>query len=163
VVDVVDSDTRSRMMAGIQGANTAPELFVRRALHALGLRYRLGGCGLPGRPDLVFPKYRAVVFIHGCFWHRHDCGYFKWPKTNPAFWREKLEGNVARDKRVVAQLKSAGWCVLTIWECEVRRTGYEMPNRNIQYLAKKLKSRGERKVVRKDVAQIQRKAVRGLH
>jgi DNA mismatch endonuclease, patch repair protein len=150
------------MMAGIRGANTAPELFVRRALHALGFRYRLGGRGLPGKPDLVFPKYRAVVFIHGCFWHSHGCSYFKWPKTNPEFWREKLQGNVARDKRVAKELKSAGWSVLTIWECDLRKTGYGLPNKPIQDLAKKLRSCAGRNGTTTDVAQIRRKAMRGL-
>ena len=116
------------MMSGIRGANTAPELFLRKALHAEGFRYRLGGAGLPGRPDLVFPGLRTVVFVHGCFWHRHTCKYFRWPGSNPAFWQSKLEGNVLRDTRNKKALLRLGWRVLTVWECELRKTRYQLPN-----------------------------------
>lgn len=116
------------MMSGIRGTNTAPEIFLRKALHAQGFRYRLGGAGLPGRPDLVFPRLRTVIFVHGCFWHRHECNYFKWPRSNPEFWRNKLEGNVLRDIKNKKALQRLGWRVLTVWECELRRTRYELPN-----------------------------------
>jgi DNA mismatch endonuclease (patch repair protein) len=125
-------------MAGIKGKNTTPELFLRRALHAQGFRYRLGGCGLPGKPDLVFPGRRVVIFVHGCFWHRHECKYFKWPSTNTQFWREKLEGNVVRDQRVSAQLQGKGWTVLTVWECELRESRYALPNSAVISLASQL-------------------------
>lgn len=140
MTDVVDAATRSRMMAGIQGKNTRPELFLRKALHAMGFRYRLGGEGLPGRPDIVFPKRRVVIFVHGCFWHMHECKYFKWPATNPQFWREKLEGNVQRDRRVSVELQSKGWTVLTVWECELKETKYQMPNSVVLAVAAKLNS-----------------------
>lgn len=140
MTDIVDSATRSRMMAGIQGKNTQPELFLRKALHAMGFRYRLGGKGLPGKPDIVFPKRRIVIFVHGCFWHMHECKYFKWPATNPQFWREKLEGNVQRDRRVAVELQSKGWTVLTVWECELRETKYQMPNSVVMAIAAKLKT-----------------------
>lgn len=116
------------MMAGIKGKDTKPELFLRRALHAQGFRYRLGGCGLSGKPDLVFASRQTVVFVHGCFWHQHGCEYFKWPGSNKAFWRAKLDGNLARDQRVKKELIKLGWRVLTVWECELRKTRYTLPN-----------------------------------
>lgn len=106
----------------------------------MGFRYRLGGKGLPGKPDIVFPKKRIVIFVHGCFWHMHECKYFKWPATNPQFWREKLAGNVQRDKRVAIELESKGWTVLTVWECELRETKYQMPNSVVLAVAAKLKT-----------------------
>ncbi|MGY0504457.1 very short patch repair endonuclease [Luteimonas sp. e5] len=116
-MDVVDPATRSRMMSGIRGKNTKPELVVRKHLHRAGLRFRLHA-GLPGRPDLVFPKYRAVVFVHGCFWHRHSgCRYATTPANNALFWQEKFEANVQRDVRVTRQLQDAGWRVLVVWSC----------------------------------------------
>jgi DNA mismatch endonuclease (patch repair protein) len=118
--DVVDAPTRSRMMSGIRGKNTKPELLIRRALHRLGLRYRLHDKGLPGCPDLVFPKRRAVIFVHGCFWHGHDCHLFKWPGSRQEFWREKIEGNRKRDVAVVEKLRNQSWRVLSIWECALR-------------------------------------------
>jgi DNA mismatch endonuclease (patch repair protein) len=128
------------MMAGIQGKNTRPELFLRKALHAMGFRYRLGGKGLPGKPDIIFPKKRVVIFVHGCFWHMHECKYFKWPATNPQFWREKLDGNVQRDRRVTGELQSKGWTVLTVWECELKESKYQMPNSAVLAIAAKLKT-----------------------
>lgn len=128
MTDVVDAATRSRMMAGIKNKDTTPELFTRKTLHALGFRYRLGGCGLPGKPDLVFPSRNIVVFVHGCFWHRHTCTQFKWPGTNEEFWRKKLNANAERDKAVQTQLRKLGWRVLVVWECELRQTSYTLPN-----------------------------------
>lgn len=139
--DVVDAATRSRMMANIKGKDTSPELFLRRALHARGFRYRLGGGLLPGRPDLIFPSRRVAVFIHGCFWHRHECSYFKWPKSNREFWQAKLEGNAARDTRVKSELTRMGWKVLTVWECELRRTRYALPNPAVSRVSRILASR----------------------
>lgn len=107
-------------MAAIRGRNTRPELIVRKALHAAGLRYRLHVKHLPGSPDLVFPRHRAVVFVHGCFWHRHDCNLFRWPATREEFWRSKLEGNVENDSRAVAALHAAGWRVAVVWECALK-------------------------------------------
>lgn len=114
--------TRSRMMAGIRGRDTKPERRVRSALHAAGFRYRLHVRTLPGRPDLVLPRFRAVIFVQGCFWHRHEgCPAATTPSSNARFWREKLELNVARDARNSLALQAAGWRVATIWECAVRR------------------------------------------
>ncbi|WP_440784301.1 very short patch repair endonuclease [Pseudomonas syringae] len=127
MTDVVDSATRSRMMAGIQGKNTSPELLVRKALHARGFRYRIHAKHLPGKPDLVLPKYSAVIFIHGCFWHGHDCRYFKVPKTRPEFWLEKIAKNRARDLVQIAVLEAEGWKVLVVWECAVRYMKKQSP------------------------------------
>lgn len=142
MTDVVDAATRSRMMAGIKGKNTQPELFLRKALYSMGFRYRLGGQGLPGKPDIVFSRRRAVIFVNGCFWHRHDCKCFKWPATNPQFWREKLNGNAQRDARVAAELESKGWTVLRVWECELKESQYQMPNTVVLAVASKLKTLG---------------------
>lgn len=122
MADIVDKQTRSRMMAGIKGKNTKPELVLRRALHARGFRYRLHSKTVPGRPDLVFPKHHAIVFVHGCFWHRHEgCRYTTTPSTRPEFWQAKFDANVARDRSVHDQLLDAGWRVATVWECALRR------------------------------------------
>ncbi|WP_197430033.1 MULTISPECIES: very short patch repair endonuclease [Stenotrophomonas] len=107
-------------MSRIRGSNTKLEVLVRKGLHARGFRYRLGGAGLPGRPDIVLPKYRTVVFVHGCFWHGHDCSLYRLPKTRPEFWQAKIDGNRARDRRVKNQLKSLGWKVIEVWECTLR-------------------------------------------
>ena len=118
--DVVDAATRSRMMAGIRATNTKPEIIVRKALHRLGFRYGLHSRDVPGKPDLVFRSRRAVIFVHGCFWHGHDCKYFRLPGTRTDFWRNKIERNRARDVVVAKQLKATGWRRLVIWECAVR-------------------------------------------
>jgi len=108
------------MMSSIRGSNTRPEVVVRSYLHRAGLRFRLHVNDLPGRPDLVFPRFRAALFVHGCFWHRHKaCRFTTTPATRPEFWQEKFRQNVARDRRAAALLRSAGWRVFTIWECEV--------------------------------------------
>jgi len=122
MVDIVDKATRSRMMAGIKGKNTKPELALRRAMHARGFRYRLHAKNIPGRPDLVLPKYRAVVFVHGCFWHRHEgCRYATTPATRPEFWQAKFSSNVARDLAVRGSLLESGWRIATVWECALRK------------------------------------------
>lgn len=108
------------MMAGIRGKNTKPELVIRRGLHALGFRYRLHDSRLPGRPDLVLPRWRAVIQIHGCFWHGHDCALFRWPQTRQEFWHAKIARNVERDREVYVALDRADWRVLTIWECALK-------------------------------------------
>lgn len=120
MVDVVDAVTRSRMMSGIKGKNTKPEVSIRRALHARGFRYRIHVNNLPGKPDLVLPKYKAVVFVHGCFWHGHTCRYFKIPKTRADFWLEKIGKNQTRDNLQIASLIEQGWRVAVVWECAVK-------------------------------------------
>lgn len=122
MTDIVDQQTRSRMMSGIRGKNTKPELALRRALHARGFRFRLHSCKVVGQPDLILPRHRAVVFVHGCFWHRHEgCRYATNPSSRPEFWRAKFEANVARDKAVRATLLENGWRVATVWECALRK------------------------------------------
>lgn len=120
LVDIVNSVTRSRMMAGIRGVDTKPELVIRHGLHALGFRYRLHVRTLPGRPDMVLPKFGVVLFINGCFWHAHEgCSKFKIPSTRTEFWTEKLLGNRRRDERNILHLKEKGWRVAVIWECAI--------------------------------------------
>lgn len=121
MVDVVDRQTRSRMMSGIRGKDTKPEILIRKALHARGFRFRLHRRDLPGSPDIVMPKYRAVILINGCFWHGHECSLFKWPKTRPDFWRAKIDGNILRDQKNHSELKRLGWRVCLLWECEIKR------------------------------------------
>jgi DNA mismatch endonuclease (patch repair protein) len=119
VNDIVDIATRSKMMGRIGPRNTKPELIVRRYLHAAGLRFRLHSARLPGKPDIVLAKYRAVVLVHGCFWHRHSgCRFATTPTGHFAFWESKFAGNIARDRSVAQMLRQAGWNVFTIWECE---------------------------------------------
>lgn len=121
MIDIVDSLTRSKMMSGIQGKNTKPEILVRRYLHSKGYRFRLHRKNLPGCPDLVLSKYRLAIFIHGCFWHHHTaCFYARLPATREEFWRTKLTRNVERDEEQKHMLISLGWRVLTIWECGTR-------------------------------------------
>jgi len=121
MTDIVSASLRSRMMAGIKGRDTAPEWIVRRYLHAAGLRFRIHMRTLPGTPDLVFPRHRAVILVHGCFWHRHiGCRFATFPGTRTEFWRTKFDRNAERDRHNEAALRSAGWTVITAWECEVR-------------------------------------------
>jgi len=120
-MDVVDKKTRSQMMAAIRSKDTNPELALRRCLFRLGYRYRIHQRGLPGRPDMVFPKYRAVVFVNGCFWHHHACRDVKMPATRRAWWRKKLEGNQLRDLVALKALQDMGWRTLVVWECSIRR------------------------------------------
>ena len=120
MTDVVDAKTRSRMMAGIHNKKTKPELLVRKALFAAGFRYRLHDRKLPGRPDLVLPKYRAVVFVNGCFWHGHQCSLFRWPATRAGFWRDKITGNQERDARNIKKLFEQGWREMVVWECALK-------------------------------------------
>ncbi len=107
-------------MAAIRGADTKPEMIIRRGLHASGFRFRLHDRKLQGRPDLVFSKYRAVLFVHGCFWHCHNCHLFRWPETRVGFWREKISANVAREKSSMASLHQGGWRIGVVWECAMK-------------------------------------------
>lgn len=123
MADVLTPAQRQLNMSRIKGKDTKPEMLIRRGLHARGLRYRLHDRSLPGRPDLVFPKYHTAVFIHGCFWHAHGCALSKLPATRQDFWRQKLEGNAARDRKAIDALQAEGWRVLVIWECALRGPG----------------------------------------
>jgi len=118
-MDTVDKNTRSRIMRSVRRKDTGPELSLRKALHKKGFRYRLHDKKLPGSPDLVFPKYKAVIFVHGCFWHRHGCKRSTNPSTRIDFWESKFEANIERDERNVNDLEKEGWRVLIVWECEI--------------------------------------------
>lgn len=121
MADAVDAATRSRMMSGIRGKDTKPEMEVRRALHAAGFRFRLHRRDLPGAPDVVLPGLRVAILVHGCFWHMHKgCRYSKIPSTRTDFWKAKLEGNAKRDQQAERELLAAGWRVLVVWECTIR-------------------------------------------
>lgn len=108
------------MMSGIRGKDTAPEMLIRRGIHASGFRFRLHDKKLAGKPDIVLPKYKAVINVQGCFWHGHDCHLFRWPSTRVEFWRNKISSNVERDRKSLLALRSAGWRVLTVWECALK-------------------------------------------
>lgn len=124
MADVVDAQTRSRMMSGIRGRNTRPELALRRALHRLGLRYRIHVRSLSGNPDLVFPRFNAALFVHGCFWHQHrGCRYATTPATRRDFWQQKFRQNEERDQKVKRDLHENGWRIGTIWECALKQGG----------------------------------------
>jgi DNA mismatch endonuclease (patch repair protein) len=120
MADITTPEKRSRMMAGIRGKDTKPEMLMRRALFERGFRYRLHARGLPGTPDLVFRRHGAVIFVHGCFWHGHDCSFFRWPATRPEFWRKKIARNREVDGQSRERLLADGWRVLTVWECALR-------------------------------------------
>lgn len=119
-MDVVSKKKRSKMMSGIQGKDTNPELLIRKLLHKRGFRYKLHDNSLPGKPDMVFPKYKAVIHIHGCFWHKHDCHLFKWPSTRSEFWHEKLSKSSERDVANLQKLTDQGWKNLVVWECALK-------------------------------------------
>ena len=126
MADVVDRATRSRMMSGIRAKDTKPEIVLRRKLHRAGLRYRLHGTKLPGKPDLVLTSRRAVIFVHGCFWHRHNgCHWCSTPSSNTDFWSAKFERNVARDADAIEALNAERWRVAVVWECGLRAPSLE--------------------------------------
>ncbi len=121
MADHVQPSERSRIMAAVSSKNTKPEMAVRSIVHKLGYRYRLHSADLPGKPDLVFPSRGKVIFVHGCFWHRHPrCRYASQPKTHVTFWKDKFHTNLARDRRVQAELKKLGWEILIVWQCEIK-------------------------------------------
>lgn len=123
MADVVDKKTRSRMMSGIRGKNTRPELLIRSELHKRGFRFRLHYGQLPGKPDLVLPKYNAVILVNGCFWHGHNCHLFKWPSTREEFWRNKIQSNQVRDESNIDEYAALGWKTLVVWECALKGRG----------------------------------------
>lgn len=139
MTDIISPEQRSALMSRIKGKDTKIELEVRRGLHALGFRYRLGGAGLPGRPDIVLPKYRTVVFVHGCFWHRHDCHLFRLPKTRTEFWRAKIEANRVRDSRNERELHAQGWDIEVVWECQLRGKTLEQRTGEIEALGGRIR------------------------
>ena len=130
--DVHTKETRSFNMSRIRSKNTRPELAVRKFLHAAGFRYRLHDKKLPGKPDIVLPKYRTVIFVHGCFWHGHrNCRYFVVPKTKTDWWLDKINGNIEKDAGAAAVLQATGWQVLEIWECELKKAVFDQTMINI--------------------------------
>jgi DNA mismatch endonuclease, patch repair protein len=132
LADIVDKATRSRMMSGIRSRNTRPEMKVRSALHRAGFRFRLHAQSLPGKPDLVFPKHRVVLFVHGCYWHRHEgCRIASTPSTNREFWVGKFEANIMRDRQARQALLAAGWRVAVVWECATRKMPMETIASNV--------------------------------
>lgn len=138
-----DPSTRSYNMSRIRAKDTKPELLVRRYLHAHGFRYKLHDKSLPGKPDMVLPKYNAVVFVHGCFWHGHEgCKYYVVPKTRTEWWLAKLATNIRNDEKAVAVLKEKGWNIISIWECELKSAKIEATLSN---LVLQLRSSGKRK------------------
>ena len=118
--DILTPEQRRLVMSRIRGKETKPEMLMRYGLHGRGLRYRLHRVSIPGKPDMVFPRYRAVVFVHGCFWHGHGCSLFKWPKTRAAFWKSKINRNMERDRKVQVALKQTEWRAIVVWECALR-------------------------------------------
>ena len=119
-MDIHSPEQRSYNMSRIKGKNTKPELLVRKWLWSRGYRYRLHRKDLPGKPDIVFPRQKKAVFVHGCFWHKHDCRYFKWPRTNREFWKKKINENVRRDQKNYQDLIADGWNYFIVWECELK-------------------------------------------
>ncbi len=131
-MDVHDKETRSYNMSRIKGKDTKPEEIVRMYLFSKGFRYRKNDKRMPGKPDIVLPKYKTVVFVNGCFWHKHEgCKYFVWPRSNKEFWKKKIQGTVERDLRNKASLSNAGWHVITIWECELKPEKRESTLQNL--------------------------------
>jgi DNA mismatch endonuclease, patch repair protein len=138
MADVHDKKTRSYNMSQIKGKNTKPEMLVRKFLHANGFRYRLHVKNLPGKPDLVLPKYKTVIFVHGCFWHGHEgCKYFVLPKTRTEWWLNKINSNTANDKKAINVLKRDGWKIVILWECNLRNKTLQ---KTLSLLYKKLSS-----------------------
>lgn len=135
MAEKIAPEVRSRMMSGIRGKNTRPEVTVRSFLHRSGFRFRLHEVGLPGKPDVVLPRWNVAVFVHGCFWHGHKgCHYFKLPKTRTEFWKTKIEGNSKRDAIAVDQLREAGWRVAVVWECSLRDDLGRSLNELVQFI-----------------------------
>ncbi len=115
-----DIKTRSYNMSAIKGKNTKPEMFIRHSLHTAGFRYRLHVKDLPGKPDIVLPKYKAIIMVNGCFWHKHQCYLFKWPSTRIKFWKEKIDKNVKNDHINLLKLQKMGWRIMIVWECALK-------------------------------------------
>ena len=133
MADVLTPKQRSYNMSQIHGKDTKPEELVRKFLFSQGFRYRKNDARLPGKPDIVLPKYKTVIFVNGCFWHKHEeCKYFVWPKNNAVFWKEKITGNVVRDQENYEKLRNLGWRIITIWECELKPHNRESTLNRVQ-------------------------------
>ena len=132
MADVLTPKQRSYNMSRIRGKDTKPEEMVRKYLFSQGFRYRKNDARLPGKPDIVLPKHKTVIFVNGCFWHKHEgCKYFVWPKNNAEFWKDKIEKNVARDQRNYDLLRKAGWTIIIVWDCELRPNNREATFSNL--------------------------------
>ena len=142
MADSLTPEQRSAQMSRIRGANTKLEILVRKGLYARGLRYRLGGQGLPGRPDIILTRYNAVVLVHGCFWHGHSCPLYRLPKTRPDFWEEKIGKNRERDERNRGRLQELGWRVLEVWECALRGQPQSVQDAYLDNLASIIRTAG---------------------
>lgn len=143
MTDFLTPAERSERMSRIRGKHTRPEVTLRKALHRLGMRYRLHSAGLPGKPDIVFPRYKAIVFVHGCFWHRHPgCSIATTPKSNTDFWLDKFQKNIARDTKVAQALELLGWRVFVVWECNLSSTTKTIST--AEQIAKLIKSPNEK-------------------
>lgn len=134
--DVHSKEIRSYNMSRIKGKNTKPEELVRKYLFSQGFRYRKNDSRLPGKPDIVLPKYRTIVLVNGCFWHHHECMYFRWPESNADFWKQKINRNVERDQRNINQLEQRGWHIIVVWECELKKAKEQV----LSELANKIRS-----------------------
>jgi DNA mismatch endonuclease (patch repair protein) len=145
LADIVDKKTRTLIMASIKNKNTIPELNIRKALFAKGIRYRLHDRKLPGSPDLVFPKYKAVIFIHGCFWHNHNCKHGRLPSSNRQFWEVKLQGNAMRDQQTMVKLHSLGWRTRIIWLCSLKNKQTFESDKDVDEIVNWLKERQPKK------------------
>jgi len=143
--DRVSRKVRSRIMASVGSTDTGPELKLRKALHAVGFRYRTDYAKLPGKPDLAFPKLRKAIFVHGCFWHGHSCRWGRLPKSRPEFWRPKILKNRERDARVLRAVRRAGWSVMVVWQCQLRDLEARLP-RIVRFLRKRRKNTSVRVV-----------------
>ncbi len=139
-MDTLTTEKRSWNMSRIRGANTKPELAVRSMLHRMGYRFKISDKTLPGKPDIVLPKYRTVIFVHGCFWHRHPgCKFAYTPKSHLDFWLQKFEENVTRDKNNISLLEKADWLPITVWECEIKHNADAVLGRASGILQRRLK------------------------
>jgi DNA mismatch endonuclease (patch repair protein) len=138
--DRVSPLVRSKIMASVGTSDTGPELALRKSLHRLGWRYRTNVSALPGRPDLVFPAFRKIVFVHGCFWHGHSCRWGRLPQSRPEYWQPKIAANRSRDARVLRKLRRSGWSVLVVWQCQLRQLDKTIA-RVIRFLQKKRPAR----------------------
>ncbi len=145
-MDTVDKATRSKIMSRVGQKDTCPEMKLRKSLHQLGLRYRLHDKKLPGSPDIVFPRFKAALFVHGCFWHRHGCKATTMPEANADFWRKKFNENIARDRRYIEALQNADWRVAVVWECSLKGKGAD-PTEVARLVFEWLVSREKHKVI----------------
>jgi DNA mismatch endonuclease (patch repair protein) len=152
MVDIVSPQKRSEMMAGIKGKNTKPELVVRRLLHAEGFRFRLHRKDLPGRPDIVLPRFKTAIFVNGCFWHGHgNCALYRPPLTRTEFWSEKISGNRARDARKLTELTDLGWQAVVVWECAIKGKGKLPDGELVKLLASSISTEQEWSEIRGSV------------